>query len=142
MGARPGPGGPDDPDRSRNAGDRLGEAENAAGEIPARLIEVAMVTLRTDPVRAEQIARTIKSGAEIIYTEPGGSQYEGSATTGYMRSAEYWRARALADLVIVSHERKRKQDSGIDGTGGTVDLNRKVRRSSSSDPFSSHNPVD
>lgn len=90
-----------------NARPRLDEAENAAGQIPARVIQVAMVTARTDPVRAEQIARAIKSGPEIIYVQSEDNQYEQSAAPGYMRSAEYWRARALADLAIASYEKRR-----------------------------------
>jgi len=87
-----------------SAGTLLREAENAARGIPARVIEVAMVIARTDPARAEQIARTIDNGPEIIYLQQEGDKYERSATTGYMRSAEYWRAHALADLATVSYE--------------------------------------
>jgi hypothetical protein len=90
-----------------SAGPRLEEAEDAAHEIPARVIEVALVTARTDPVRAEQIARNIEGGAEIVYVQPGDNRYERSAIAGEMRSAEYWRARALADLAVVWYERKR-----------------------------------
>jgi hypothetical protein len=90
-----------------NAGPRLQEAEGAAHGIPARVIEVALVTARTDPFRAERIVRTIERGAEIVYVQLGDNQYERSATAGEMRSAEYWRARALADLAVVRYERKR-----------------------------------
>jgi Protein kinase domain len=90
-----------------NAGPRLQEAEGAAHGIPARLIEVALVTARTDPFRAERIVRTIERGAEIVYVQLGDNQYERSAIAGEMRSAEYWRARALADLAVVQYERKR-----------------------------------
>jgi len=93
-----------------NAGALLEEAENAAGEIPAHLIAVAMVTARLDRIRAERIVRTIKSGPEIMYAQSEDNQFEWSATTGYMRSAEYWRARALAELAVVSYERNRDQD--------------------------------
>ena len=82
----------------------LREAERAAGGIPARVVEVAAVTARIDPARAEQIARTIKSGPEVIYMQSDDNEYERLATTGYMRSAEYWKARALTDLANVSHE--------------------------------------
>ena len=82
----------------------LRQAEEAAAGIPARIIEVAMVTARTDPARAEQIVRTITSGPEIVYVQEQAGRHERSATTGYMRSAEYWLARALADLATVSHE--------------------------------------
>jgi hypothetical protein len=90
-----------------NAGRRLEEAEDAAHGIPARVIEVALVTARTDPFRAEHIARTIERGAEIVYVQLGDNGYERSAIAGEMRSAEYWRARALADLAVVWYERKR-----------------------------------
>jgi hypothetical protein len=79
-------------------------AENAAAGIPARVIEVAMVTARTDLARAERIARAISSGPEIIYVLSRDQKYERSATTGYERSADYWRARALADLATISYE--------------------------------------
>ena len=82
----------------------LREAERAAGGIPARVVEVTAVTARTDPARAEQIARTIKSGPEVIYMQSDDNEYERLATTGYMRSAEYWKARALTDLANVSYE--------------------------------------
>jgi Protein kinase domain len=95
-----------------NAAARLAEAEQAAGEAPARLIAVAMMTARTDPVRAEVIARAIKSGPEYIVTRPEDSHYEQSAAAGYlppaeynMRSAGYWRARALAGLAFVAYEK-------------------------------------
>jgi hypothetical protein len=82
----------------------LSEAVRGAGAIPARIVEVAMVIARTDPARAEQIARTLSSGPEIIYIQPDSNQYEQLATTGYIRSAEYWKARAFTDLAVVSYE--------------------------------------
>ena len=94
-----------------SAGARLGEAENAAGEIPARLIAVAVLTARTDPAAAERIAHAIKSGPEVIAAQPQDGQYQQSAAAGHlqqadynMRSAEYWKARALACLAVVSYE--------------------------------------
>jgi serine/threonine protein kinase len=87
-----------------NAEPLLIQAEEAAAGIPARMIEVAMVTARTDLGRAEQMARGIESGPEIIYLQSDDERFERSATTGYVRSAEYWRARALADLATVSYE--------------------------------------
>jgi hypothetical protein len=95
-----------------NAAASLGEAENAAGESPARLMTVAMLTARTDPVRAEQIARAVKSGPETIDAQPEDNQHQRSAAAGYlppaeyyMRSAGYWRARALAGLASVAYEK-------------------------------------
>ena len=95
-----------------NAGESLREAERAAGEIPARLIAVAIMTARTDPVRAEQIARTVKSGPEFVDAQPEDSLSEQPAATGrirpaeyHMRSAEYWKARGLASLAGVSYEK-------------------------------------
>jgi Protein kinase domain len=85
----------------------LAQAENAAAGIPAHVIEVAMVTARTDLARAEQIARAIRSGPEIIYLQSIDEKYKRSATTGYERSADYWKARALADLTTVSYEGRR-----------------------------------
>jgi hypothetical protein len=90
-----------------NAEPLLIQAEEAAAGIPARVIEVAMVTARTDLARAEQMARAIESGPEIIYLRSEDERFERSATTGYVRSAEYWRARALADLATVSFESSR-----------------------------------
>ena len=82
----------------------LGEAEQAANGIPARLIEVAMVTIRTDPDRAEQVARSVDRGPEIIYVPSEDGPYERLPTNGLMRSAQYWRARALTDLAVVAYE--------------------------------------
>jgi hypothetical protein len=90
--------------RTDNAGALLGQAEYAAGAVPARLIEVAVLAAINDPVRAERIARDIKSGNEIAYARPSGDQYE-RAITGYMRSADWWRARALADIAMATYER-------------------------------------
>jgi hypothetical protein len=82
----------------------LAQAESAAAGIPAHVIGVAMATARTDLARAEQIARAIRSGPEIIYVQSRDEKYERSAATGYERSADYWRARALADLATMSYE--------------------------------------
>ena len=82
----------------------LGEAEQAANGIPARLIEVAMVAARTDPNRAEQIARSVTGGPEIIYVLSEDGQHERLPANGLMRSAQYWRARALTDLATVAYE--------------------------------------
>ncbi len=61
------------------------EALRAAHQDPARIVEVAVVAARTSPARAEQIVRSIRSRDNI-------------------RTADFWRARALADLVSVSYE--------------------------------------
>jgi hypothetical protein len=82
----------------------LEEAEQAANGIPARLIEVAMVTARTNPDRAEQVARSVDRGPEIIYVPSEDGQHERLPTNGLMRSAQYWRARALTDLATVAYE--------------------------------------
>ena len=83
----------------------LEEAEQAANGIPARLIEVAMVAARTDPDRAEQVARSVTRGPEIIYVLSKDNQHERLPASGLMRSAQYWRARALTDLATVAYER-------------------------------------
>jgi hypothetical protein len=82
----------------------LGDAEQAANGIPARLIEVAMVAARTDPNRAEQIARSVTGGPEIIYVSSEDGQHERLPASGLMRSAQYWRARALTDLATAAYE--------------------------------------
>lgn len=82
----------------------LGEAEQAANGIPARLIEVAMVTARTDPDHAERVARSVDRGPEIIYMPSEDGQHERRPASGLMRSAQYWRARALTDLAKVAYE--------------------------------------
>jgi hypothetical protein len=79
-------------------------AEQAANGFPARLIEVAVVTARADPARAEQIARSIDAGPEIIYLPSAGQPYRQLPTNGQVRSAPYWRARALTNLAIVAEE--------------------------------------
>jgi serine/threonine protein kinase len=89
---------------SDSAGSLLRMAEKAAHGIPARVIEVAVVTARTDWARAEQIARGIDAGPEIIYLPSEDNQYERLPTNGQVRSAPYWRARALTDLAIAAYE--------------------------------------
>ena len=86
------------------AGLLLGEAEQAANGIPARLIEVAMVAVPTDPDHAEQVARSVDRGPEIIYVPSEDGPYERLPANGLMRSAQYWRARALTDLAAVAYE--------------------------------------
>jgi hypothetical protein len=88
------------------AEERLGDAMQAAAAIPARVVEVAMVVARLDPVRAEQISRTLTAGLDVIYRPSDSDQYEQLPSAGYRRSAEYWKARALTDLAIVSCESK------------------------------------
>jgi Protein kinase domain len=83
---------------------RLREAEQAANASPARMIEVAMVTARNDPDRAEQVARSVHDGPEIIYVPSGDNPYERLPVNGLMRSAQYWRARALTALATASDE--------------------------------------
>ena len=92
------------------AEERLGDAMRAAGAIPARVVEVAMVIARMDPVRAEQISRTLTAGLDVIYRHSDNNQYEQLPSAGYRRSAEYWKARALTDLAIVSYESKSHQN--------------------------------
>ena len=89
---------------SDNAESLLRMAEKAANGIPARLIEVAVVTARTDWARAERIARSIDAGPEIIYLPSEDNRYERLPTNGQVRSAPYWRTRALTDLAIVAYE--------------------------------------
>lgn len=94
-----------------DAGPRLSEAERAAGESPAQLIAVAMLTAGTDPVHAERLARAVKGGPESADVQPEAGQYERPTASSMrpaeyrMRSAGYWRARALAGLAIVSYEK-------------------------------------
>jgi len=83
---------------------RLREAEQAADASPARMIEVAMVTARTDPDRAEQIARSVRDGPEIIYVPAADKPYQRLPVNGLMRSAQYWRARALTALATAATE--------------------------------------
>ena len=64
-----------------NAGPLLEQAIEAAGDDPAHVAEIAVVLASTDPVRAEQVASTIKAGAGM--------------------TAGYWGARALAGLANV-----------------------------------------
>jgi len=88
-----------------NAQALLIQAEEAAARIPHRMIEVAMVTARTDLVRAKQMAHAIDSGVEKYPRSEDGT-FERSDTGG-VRSAEYWRARALADIATVLYESSR-----------------------------------
>jgi hypothetical protein len=89
---------------SAKAESLLDEAMRNAAAMPGRVIEVAMVIARTDPARAEQIARTLAQGPEVSYRQSDENQYEQVAITGWIRSADYWRARALTDLAVVSYE--------------------------------------
>ena len=81
---------------------RLREAEQAANGSPARMIEVAMVTARVNPDRAEQVARSVTDGPEIIYVPSGADRYERLPVNGLMRSARYWMARALTGLAAAA----------------------------------------
>jgi hypothetical protein len=90
-----------------NAEPLLIQAEEAAAGNPARVIEVAMVTARTDLARAVQMAHAIGRRPEIIFRKSEDERSERSATIGYVRSAEYWRARALADLATILYESSR-----------------------------------
>jgi hypothetical protein len=67
---------------------QLGEALQAAHRDPAHMVEVAMVAARASLTRAEQIVHTIKSRDNI-------------------RTADFWKARALADLASLSDEMSR-----------------------------------
>jgi Protein kinase domain len=91
---------------SAKAESLLDQAMRNAGTMPGRVVEVAMVIARTDPARADQIARTLAQGPEVRYIQSDDNQYEQVAVTGWIRSAEYWRARALADLAVVSYQDK------------------------------------
>ena len=82
----------------------LGEAEQAANGIPARLIEVAVVTARIDPDHAERVARSVHQGPEIIYVPSDDDPYERLPVNGLTRSARYWRARALTDLATAADD--------------------------------------
>jgi hypothetical protein len=64
---------------------QLTDAVQAAHNDPARLVEVAAVAARISPARAEEIVRAIRSRDNI-------------------RTAEFWRARALAGIVSMSDE--------------------------------------
>lgn len=81
---------------------RLREAEQAANGSPTRMIEVAVVTARVNPDRAEQVARSVADGPEIIYVPSDDNRYGRLAVNGLMRSAQYWRAWALTDLAAAS----------------------------------------
>jgi hypothetical protein len=81
---------------------RLREAEEAANGSPARMIEVAMMTARVNPDRAEQVARSVTDGPEIIYVPSGADRYERLPVNGLMRSARYWMARALTGLAAAA----------------------------------------
>jgi len=64
---------------------QLSKALRAAHHDPARIVEVAIAAARSNPARAEEIVHTIKSPNNI-------------------RTADFWRARALADLVSMSDQ--------------------------------------
>jgi type IV secretory pathway VirB3-like protein len=51
-------------------------------------VKVAQVAARTDPARAEEMVATIRSRDNV-------------------RTADFWRAKALADLVNISDETRR-----------------------------------
>ena len=82
----------------------LSEALRAARAHPGRVAEVAAVIARTDPARAEEIARTLAVGPEVRYVPSDNSQFEQHAINGWVRSAEFWKSWALADLAVVSYE--------------------------------------
>jgi hypothetical protein len=82
----------------------LSEALREARAHPGRVAEVAAVIARTDPARAEEIARTLAVGPEIRYVPSDDGQVEQHAINGWVRSAEFWRSWALADLAVVSYE--------------------------------------
>jgi Protein kinase domain len=66
---------------------RVTEALQAAHHDPARMVEVAMVAARTDPARAEEIVHAIRSRDNV-------------------KTADFWKARALADLAGLSYEKR------------------------------------
>jgi len=68
-----------------NAEPQLREALQAAHHDPALIVKVALVAARTDPARAEKMVGTIRSRDSV-------------------RTADFWRAKALADLVHISDE--------------------------------------
>ena len=82
----------------------LNEALRAARAHPGRVAEVAAVIARTDPARAEEIARTLAAGPEVRYVPSDNAQFEQQAVNGWVRSAEFWKSWALADLAVVSYE--------------------------------------
>ena len=71
-----------------NAEPQLREALRAAHHDPARIVEVAKAAAGASAARAEEIVRGIKSRDNI-------------------RTADFWRARALADLVSMADEPSR-----------------------------------
>jgi hypothetical protein len=71
-----------------NAEPQLREALQAAHHDPALIVKVAQVAARTDPARAEEMVATIRSRDNV-------------------RTADFWRAKALADLVNISDETRR-----------------------------------
>jgi hypothetical protein len=83
----------------------LREVEKAARGMPARMVEIAAVAARVIPARAEQIARSLTSGPEIVYIRSDDNDNVPSLTTGYRRSAEYWKTRALTDLAAIAYEK-------------------------------------
>jgi hypothetical protein len=50
------------------------------------------------------VARSVDRGPEIIYMPSEDGQHERRPASGLMRSAQYWRARALTDLATVAYE--------------------------------------
>jgi len=66
-----------------NAEPQLREALQAAHHDPALIVKVALAAARTDPARAEEMVGTIRSRDNV-------------------RTADFWRAKALADLVNIS----------------------------------------
>ncbi len=66
---------------------RVTEALQAAHHDPARMAEVAMVAARTDPARAEEIVHAIRSRDNV-------------------RTTDFWKARALADLASLSYQKR------------------------------------
>ncbi len=72
---------------SADAEPRVREALQAAHHDPARMVEVAMVAAHTDRALAEEIVDAIRSRDNV-------------------RTADFWRARALADLAYLPHEKR------------------------------------
>lgn len=64
---------------------QLREALQAAHHDPALIVKVALLAARTDPDRAKEMMGTIRSRDSV-------------------RTADFWRAKALADLVNISDE--------------------------------------
>ena len=84
----------------------LDQAMRDAGAMPGRVAEVAAVIARTDLARAELIGRGLARGPEVIYIQSGDDECTQAPSAGWIRSADYWRARALTDLAVVCYKRE------------------------------------